>query len=127
MIKLRVNNWILLVISLFLLSGCATELFYWGKYEDSLIERYVDNDQAHTEAHLRELVTEAESEHKRVPPGVYADYGFTLFKRGDKAGAISYFEKERQLYPESTPFMTKLIEKIKQQSNQSTSGAGAAQ
>ena len=44
----------------------------------------------------------------RVPPGAYADYGFLLFRRGDRKGAIAYFEKERLLFPESSAFMTKL-------------------
>jgi hypothetical protein len=102
-------------LPIFLLTGCVEPLFYWGKYENSLVERYIDNNPAQTETHLRELMTEAESEHKRIPPGICADYGFALFKRGDKLGAITYFEKEKQLYPEATPFMTKLIERIKQQ------------
>jgi hypothetical protein len=102
-------------LPIFLLAGCVEPLFYWGKYENSLVERYIDNNPAQTETYLRELMTEAESEHKRIPPGIYADYGFALFKRGDKLGAITYFEKEKQLYPEAAPFMTKLIERIKQQ------------
>lgn len=98
-----------------LLTGCAPQgLFYWGDYESSLYGRYVENDGQHTEAYLRSTFTEAESQHRRVPPGVYADYGFLLYTRGDKAGAIAYFEKERALYPESAALMNKLIERIKQ-------------
>jgi|688.fasta_scaffold147574_3 hypothetical protein len=103
-----------------LLNGCAHELFYWGKYEDSLIERYVDNENAHTETYLNELISEAEIDRLRIPPGICADYGFSLYKRGDRIGAINYFEKEKLLYPEATPFMTKLIDRVKQQNNSTT-------
>ena len=75
------------------------------------------SDTTQTEVHLRELIAEAESTQKRVPPGVYADYGFMFYKRGDKSSAINYFEKEKSLYPESSFFMVKLIERIKLQSN----------
>ena len=106
-----------LVISL-ALSGCAPQgLFYWGDYESSLYERYVANDSQHTDAYLRSTISEAEQRQQRVPPGVFADYGFLLYTRGDKAGAIAYFQKERTLYPESTALMNKLIEKIQQKDN----------
>lgn len=105
------------VLPIVFLTGCVEPLFHWGKYEDSLVERYVDNDTTQTEVHLRELITEAESTQKRVPPGIYADYGFMFYKRGDKSSAINYFEKEKKLYPESSFFMAKLIERIKLQSN----------
>jgi hypothetical protein len=116
---------ITIVLPMIFLVGCAQDLFFWGKYEESLIERYVDNDTEHPEANLRELIREAESSQKRIPPGIYADYGFMFYKRGDKSGAIDYFEKEKKLYPESSFFMTKLIERIKQQSSSSNAATGA--
>ncbi len=111
-------------VVLLVLSGCAPQgLFFWGDYETSLYERYVNNDGQHTDAYLRNTFTEAERQHRRVPPGLYADYGFLLYTRGDKSGAMTYFEKERELYPESTALMNKLIEKIKQQEKPSTNEA----
>lgn len=101
------------IISTLILNGCAhQELFYWGEYEDSLVERYVQNDPNQTETHIQELIVQANSSNKRVPPGIYADYGFMLFKRGDKSGAIRSFEQEKKLYPESAILMSKLIERV---------------
>jgi len=101
--------------ALMLLSGCAPQgLYYWGDYEDSLYERYVENGNQQSEAYLRNTFTEATTQQRKVPPGVYADYGFLLFRRGDKAGAIAYFRKEQELYPESQALMNKLIERIEQ-------------
>jgi len=97
-----------------LLTGCANSIFYWGKYEDSLIERYIENNHAQTEMYLRDLIVEAEANHQRIPPGVCADYGFSLYQRGDINGAVNFFSKERALYPEAIPFMTKLIERVTQ-------------
>lgn len=104
------------IFSSLLLEGCAQPgLYYWGDYEDSLYERYVENNNGQTELHLQETVAEAQKNHQRVPPGLYADYGFMLYKRGDKSGAIGFFEKEKALYPESSFLMIKLIERVKQQ------------
>jgi hypothetical protein len=103
------------------LNGCAPSgLFYWGDYETSLFERYVQNNAQQTDAYLSQTILGAETQHRRVPPGVYADYGFLLYTRGDKAGAIANFQKERALYPESQALMNKLIEKIEQKDKAAT-------
>ncbi len=99
-----------------LLTGCAQRgLFYWDDYESSLYERYVEHNPAQAEVYLRESIVGAERRNYRVPPGVYADYGFLLFRRGDKQGAIDYFTKEKQLYPEAAALMNKLIERVQMQ------------
>lgn len=97
------------------LVGCATpSTYHWGKFEDGLHDRYVTQDHAQADVYLLQTIGAAEQQNLRVPPGAYADYGFLLFKRGDRKGAIAYFEKEKLLFPESSAFMTKLIERIKQ-------------
>ncbi len=106
------------LMSVVMLSGCVPPgLYYWGDYETSLFERYVENNPQHTDAYLTQTLLEAEKQHRKVPPGVYADYGFLLYTRGDKAGAIENFQKERALYPESLALMNKLIERIQQKEN----------
>ena len=52
-----------------------------------------------------------------MPPGVYADYGFMQYRKGDKAGAIKFFNLEKNLYPEATALMNKLIERINKNDN----------
>ena len=95
--------------------GCAPPALYqWGEYEDSLYRRYVKEDSAGAEAYLRETIVAAELK-SRVPPGVYADYGFLLYRRGDYAGAIQKFEQEKRAFPESAALMSRLIERIQQQ------------
>jgi len=96
-------------------TGCAPPALYqWGEYEDSLYRRYVKEDIAGAEAYLRETLVAAELK-SRVPPGVYADYGFLLYRRGDYAGAMEKFEQEKRAFPESAALMSKLIERIQQQ------------
>jgi len=111
----RVTTRFMSLMSVMMLSGCVPPgLYYWGDYETSLFERYVENNPQHTDAYLTQTLLEAEKQHRKVPPGVYADYGFLLYTRGDKAGAIENFQKERALYPESLALMNKLIERIQQ-------------
>lgn len=97
------------------LGGCAApSVYHWGKFENGLHERYVNQNSDQADAYLFETISTAEKQSLRVPPGAYADYGFVLFRRGDREGAISYFEKEKRMFPESSAFMTKLIERVKQ-------------
>lgn len=94
--------------------GCApTSLYDWGHYEDSLYLRYTEHDFGQAESYLKGSLP-ATAHPSRVPPGVYADYGFLLYRRGDYSGAIQYFEKEKQIFPESSALMTKLIDRVQQ-------------
>jgi len=102
------------------LTGCASpSLYHWGDLEIGLHERYVTQDHAQADIYLLETIRTAEQQKLRVPPGAYADYGFLLFKRGDREGAITSFEKEKLLFPESSAFMTKLIERVNQKDSES--------
>lgn len=108
------------------LSGCAPKgLYDWGSYEDSLYSRYTDNDFIQAEAYVSESLPTA-AHPMRVPPGVYADYGFLLYRRGDYAGALEYFEKEKSTYPESSALMTKLIGKVREKAASPAPGGSAA-
>ena len=111
-----------LLASITLLTGCASNsLYYWGDYSDSLEYRYEQEDIAQAEQLLRQQMasyqnsggTPATSDVRRVPPGMYADYGFLLFRRGDMVGAIAFFQREKEAFPESTGLMNKLIERIR--------------
>jgi len=103
-----------------LLAGCAPTLYYWGDYNESLEERYEKENPGRAEQLLREQMTEYNSG-KLVPPGVYADYGFLLYRRGDTVGAIAFFEKEKKTFPESALLMDRLINRIKQKMAQGSS------
>jgi len=99
------------------LAGCAAPALYdWGDYGDSLELCYEKENTRQAEQILQEQIV-AYATGKRIPPGVYADYGFLLFRRGDTGGALAYFEKEKNRYPESALLMDKLIERIKKKNS----------
>lgn len=101
-----------------LLAGCAKPSMYsWGDYGESLELRYEKENVAQAEQLLREQMTGYEAG-KRIPPGVCADYGFLLYRRGDLAGAMLFFEKEKNGFPESAFLMNKLIDRIKKKVSQ---------
>lgn len=96
------------------LAACApTGLYDWGKYEDSLYLRYSEKNFGEAETYLTKSLPTADNP-RRVPPGLYADYGYMLYRRGDYAGAVAAFESEKRAFPESSALMTKLIDRVKQ-------------
>lgn len=106
----------LAVLALLGLAACAPPLlFYWGQYEESLYKRHTDaSDQGQAEAFkmLELTIQEAEAKNSRVPPGVYADYGYLLFKQGKVDDAVVFFRKEAETYKESRYLMDSVISRI---------------
>lgn len=98
----------LLSVSVFL-TGCQTSqgLYNWGGYEDSLYEYY--KDPAEQEVLAKRLMTLIEDETARIPPGIYAEYGTLLLQQGKTDEAIIFFEKEKELWPESQALMDTMI------------------
>lgn len=90
--------------------GCAPSRKYaWGSYDTALYSHYKNSQEK--EAHLErltEIVQNAEAEDK-VPPGLYAEYGYVLYEFDNIPQAIIYFEKEKAKWPESAVLMQKMI------------------
>lgn len=114
------KNTILLVVAVMFLfalaQGCAPRTRYaWGKYDSTLYSHYKNpqDKEAHLER-LKEIVQEAEAQ-DRVPPGLYAEYGYALYESGNIREALSYFEKEKAKWPESNVLMEKMIRNAKRQ------------
>ena len=94
--------------------GCAQNTMYrWGGYDQALYDHY-KNPQRRDEfvAKLSGIIQQAEATGGLVPPGCYAEYGWALYEEGRRSDAIAYFEKESKRWPESRPFMEKLIKNV---------------
>lgn len=104
-----------IVIFLFL-QGCASNRNYaWGKYDSTLYSHYKNpQDKGKNLEKLKEITENAEKE-DRVPPGLYAEYGYALYESGNTSEAIINFEKEKAKWPESNIFMEKMIRNVKRQ------------
>ena len=99
-------------------SGCGqTTLYNWGHYEKSLQDNYVAHTEAEAYSNLEATITAAQQTGGRIPPGVCAEYGFLLYKRGQHENAIKYFQQEAQLFPESKPLMDRLAAKVREKTS----------
>ena len=106
-----------LIVGANFLSGCVTQpepYYYWGQYEQVVREIYVAPGNADPLQQIEKLskdLQEAQNNGKPVPPGVYAHLGFVYSIQGEINSSITAFEKEKQLYPESTVFIDGMMQR----------------
>ncbi|GFO61018.1 lipoprotein [Geomonas silvestris] len=106
-----------LALAALTLAGCATKpVYYYGDYTKTQLE-YVREPNEQTMKQRFEALDDiiANSKDKsssgRVPPGIYADYGYLLTVTGKNAEAVAKYKQERELYPESAVFVDYMINK----------------
>lgn len=96
---------------LFLVAGCAPRTRYaWNNYDDKLYQHYknpAEFDQF--VEHLKEVIEDGKEDGK-VPPGIFAEYGFALYEKGNFPEAARYFKLESDKWPESRVLMAKMIQ-----------------
>jgi len=105
----------------FALAACAgpSSYYHWGSYNETLYAHYHAPQQREAWIEgLKTTILEAEQQNARMPPGIYAEYGYALFEEGDAQNAVVYFKKERDLWPESRFFMEKMIRNAEQRGSQ---------
>jgi hypothetical protein len=109
-------------------TGCASQtMYHWSGYDEALYHHYREpaGREAWLEA-LRITILEAEQEGRKVPPGLYAEYGYALLEEGKRKEAVVYFEKEKAKWPESRLLMDKMIRNAGQRPVQPAALTGPA-
>jgi hypothetical protein len=101
------------IASISFLSACApASRFEWGNYEMALYA-YAKNPAAR-DTYRQALVTAIEQGRStdRIAPGLLAELGYLYLEDGDRSQAVRYFEEEMRLFPESAPFLTRVIARV---------------
>jgi hypothetical protein len=114
----RVLAPLLLAVAATACSG-PSSYYAWGSYNETLYAHYhaPQEREAWIEG-LKTTILEAEQADARMPPGIYAEYGYALFEEGDTQRAIVYFKKELDLWPEARFLMEKMIRNAEQRGRQ---------
>jgi hypothetical protein len=102
------------VASLLLLSACATpSRFEWGQYEAGLYNYSKHPDKRAQYIETLENAISKGKETNRLAPGLLAELGYLKMQDGDSASAIALFEEEMRMFPESRPFLGKMVSRLK--------------
>ncbi|MBR1911607.1 MAG: DUF4810 domain-containing protein [Treponema sp.] len=104
------------VLSLAFCVPAASETLYsWYGYQDKSY-RYLKKNDAASYKNLvqcyESIIKNQKMGRKTVPPGIYADYGWLLIKNGDKEKGIAMLKKEMELYPESSVFINRILQRF---------------
>lgn len=118
------TNLLMVVCAAMLATGCANTankvkpMYDYGEYSETFYTMKKDvgeNSINEWKITLEDVIQRSGEQSIRVPPGVYANLGYFYLKVNDSRTAISYFELEKSIYPESVIFMNNLINKVKMQ------------
>jgi hypothetical protein len=122
---------LLVPAALLLAAGCGPKTMYtWRGYDDTLYGHY-KNPQDH-ERHIermRTIVTGNEAAGVKMPPGVYAEYGYALLEEGRFDESLTYFGKEKETWPESAVLvdkMTRNVARLRETGKAAPGGTGTA-
>lgn len=99
------------------LSSCTStrSMYSWYNYEDITYK--------YSKASTAELQVKLLEEYKKitvnqnglrgvVPPGLYAEYGFLLYKTGKNDEGLSFLKEEIKIYPESEKYVSRIIKQL---------------
>ncbi|MCL2197171.1 MAG: DUF4810 domain-containing protein [Treponema sp.] len=111
--NLKNQTVILIIIVLifgFFLSGCvSSSLYTWGRYQDAVYAQLNGESPESQMSMMEKDLQKIASGSKPAPPGFYAHLGMLCSVTGDRSRAIEYFKEEKTRFPESTPFMNRLL------------------
>lgn len=105
-------------------TGCApkpTPVYYFGGSASAL---YASKKEPTEEKYLKlkesleEVIEHSGNKGIKVPPGIYAHLGYLNLLQNKSDQASQYFKNEKQLYPEATVFMDRMINKIEAKSQE---------
>ncbi|ABC29901.1 uncharacterized protein conserved in bacteria [Hahella chejuensis KCTC 2396] len=106
-------------LALAILAGCANQprgLYYWGSYQDVLLDMYTKPGEADNNTQIEKLtvtIEQANNHGQQVPPGLYAHLGMIYASAGEPGLAVEAFNQEKALYPESATFIDGILERAK--------------
>jgi hypothetical protein len=105
-----------------ILVGCGggnPSLYRWGEFPQQTymyMSKQGKTSPLEQIARLEKDIEIAKSENKAVPPGLYAHLGLLNIDIQNSQRAAMYFELEKQVYPESTVLMNRLLKGLTSQS-----------
>lgn len=106
----------ILMSGLFLMScGGQKSLYSWYDYEDATYQyskKATDELRVKVLEQYKKMIDNQKGLRGVVPPGLYAEYGYMLYKSGKKDEGISFLKQEIKLYPEAESYVSRIIKQL---------------
>lgn len=105
---------------LLLLTSCGTSspgLYSWYGYENRAyqhMKKQTPKSADQLMASYSSMINSQQGTRQAVPPGIYAEKGYMLVKKGKVEEGIPLLKKEMELYPESEVFISRIIKQLEE-------------
>ena len=114
-----IKKFLLIGACIFALASCSStkSMYSWYNYEDityKYSKKSTDELQVKLLEEYNKLSIDQKGQRGVVPPGLYAEYGFLLYKTGKTDEGISFLKEEIKLYPESEQYVSRIIKQLEQ-------------
>lgn len=101
------------------LASCSStkNMYSWYNYEDityKYSKKSTDELQIKLLEEYQKITLNQKGLRAVVPPGLYAEYGFLLYKTGKNVEGLSFLKEEIKLYPESEKYVSRIIKQLEQ-------------
>ena len=113
------KKFLYVLIASTLLIACAPSkknyLYSWGQYYDASYGYLKNKDDKSTQAlvdNYKSIINKQTGIRGKVPPGIYADYGFLLMQLNQTDVGRAMLQKEIELYPESKVFIDRILNSV---------------
>lgn len=104
------------LISIFAVSCVSTKpLYNWKGYDDAVYAYTKASDEKSNENLIKiytKLIKNSGGTRQVPPPGVCADYGYLLIKKGETEKGKELLTRETILYPESKVFIDRILKRF---------------
>lgn len=93
----------------------AETLYSWHGYQEKSYKYLKKNDASSYKNLVKcyeSIISSQTLGRRTVPPGIYADYGWILIKNGEIEKGKAMLQKEMELYPESSTFITRILKRF---------------
>lgn len=104
-------------ILLFMLGSCSSSYYAWYDYDEQSYQYNKVEDQQARQNLMKtynKMIRKPNGTLKKVPPGVYADYGYLLLVENKTEEGIKMLKKEIELYPASKPFIMYILKTLEE-------------
>ena len=118
------KNILLLVAIVFLFTGCAPKkqpMYYFGNSSSALYahkKEPTDESFVAMKQSLEDVIEHSKVKGIKIAPGTFANIGYLNLLENKPKQAVAFFNREKQLYPEATIFMDRMIQKVEAQTGE---------
>ena len=111
------RKYFIAAVCMMALASCQTQqdLYSWYDSEDATYQytkRLTDDKLETAMEQYKKVITKQKGLRGVVPPGVNAEYGYLLYKAGNKEEGLALLRAEITAYPESEKFISRIINQL---------------